>query len=80
MARMEKQRDKAAKRVERKLAKEAGVTDPDDLDIELDEFGVPVNRPGAADDAEAGPPDETSSAGQAGDPGKAGHPETTPKE
>ena len=74
MARMEKQRDKAAKRVERKLAKEAGVTDSDDLDIELDEFGVPVNRPGAADEAEAG------SADQASHPGKAAHPETPPKE
>jgi hypothetical protein len=67
---MEKQRDKAAKRVERKLAKEAGLTEPDS-DIELDEFGVPVNQAGAPD--EAGSPDEPG-------PDKVGPPDTSPKE
>jgi hypothetical protein len=70
MARMEKQRDKAAKRVERKLAKEAGVTEPDDLDIELDEFGVPRERADAMDQA-----------GSAGEAGSADRPDKVePKE
>jgi len=75
---MEKQRDKAAKRVERKAAKEAGITDPDDLDIELDEFGVPIMRPGAMDDA--GPGETTGSADQADSSDKPASPDTTPKE
>jgi hypothetical protein len=78
MARMEKQRDKAAKRMERKLAKEAGLTEPNDLDIELDEFGVPVNRPGVVDEAEAASPDQTRAVGSGPDKGEP--PDAAPKE
>jgi hypothetical protein len=80
MARMEKQRDKAAKRVERKAAKEAGITDPDDdLDnIQFDEFGVPILPAENLDDA--GLPDDGGSQDHADSPEKVKPPETAPKE
>jgi len=78
MARMEKQRDKAAKRVERKAAKEAGITDPDDLDnIQFDEFGVPILPTENLDDA--GLPEDGGS-DHSDRPEKVKPPETAPKE
>jgi hypothetical protein len=79
MARMEKQRDKAAKRVERKAAKEAGITDPDDdLNIQFDEFGVPILPTENLD--EAGLPSDGGSPDAADHPEKVKPPETAPKE
>ena len=79
MARMEKQRDKAAKRVERKAAKEAGITDPDDLDnIQFDEFGVPILPTENLDDA--GLPDDGASPDNPDHPEKVKRPEIAPKE
>jgi hypothetical protein len=57
MARMEKQRDKAAKRMERKLNRGLPEADPDAA--EPDEFGGPLDETGHPDDV--GSPESASS-------------------
>ena len=60
LARMEKQREKAAKRLERKL----GIKPPDaDEDAPLDEFGLPIEQgePSESTESPTGSPVETGS-------------------
>jgi hypothetical protein len=60
MARMEKQRDKAAKRLERKLARQSGTDTETDIDIDAVDTADAADAPDAPDAAENPEPDESA--------------------